>query len=177
MKNSLTIAVILLIAAGCSKQEERTSPAVNPAVPAADSVVVSVNGAKLTRSELSSYVEMMVELQNSGGQKLSPEQMSAMKQELESTFPETWIHNLLMAEYAKKEGLSVTEKQLKRFRNKAVRGFAKNYDAAMKRLGAKYRETVLGLGGGKSALEVFRDFRGREPAIDALLRQQDLKRL
>ena len=50
-------------------------------------------------------------------------------------------------------------------------------DAAMKRLGAKYRETVLGLGGGKSALEVFRDFRGREPAIDALLRQQDLKRL
>jgi len=47
-------------------------------------------------------------------------------------------------------------------------------DAAMKRLGAKYRETVLGLGGSKSALEVFRDFRGRDPEIGSLLRQQGL---
>ena len=47
-------------------------------------------------------------------------------------------------------------------------------DGAMRRLGAKYRETVLGLGGSKSALEVFRDFRGRDPDIAALLRQQDL---
>ena len=47
-------------------------------------------------------------------------------------------------------------------------------DAAVRRLGAKYRETVLALGGSKSALEVFRDFRGRDPEISALLRQQDL---
>ena len=47
-------------------------------------------------------------------------------------------------------------------------------DAAMRRLGSKYRETVLGLGGSKPALEVFRDFRGRDPEIAALLRQQDL---
>ena len=47
-------------------------------------------------------------------------------------------------------------------------------DAAVRRLGAKYRETVLALGGSKSALEVFRDFRGREPEISALLRQQNL---
>ena len=47
-------------------------------------------------------------------------------------------------------------------------------DAAMRRLGTKYRETVLGLGGSKSSLEVFRDFRGRDPEISALLRQQDL---
>ena len=47
-------------------------------------------------------------------------------------------------------------------------------DAAVRRLGARYRETVLGLGGSKSALGVFRDFRGRDPEISALLRQQDL---
>ena len=47
-------------------------------------------------------------------------------------------------------------------------------DAEMRRLGTKYRETVLGLGGSKSALEVFREFRGRNPEITALLRQQDL---
>jgi len=41
-------------------------------------------------------------------------------------------------------------------------------------LGRKYRETILALGGSKSALEVFRDFRGRDPNIASILRQQDL---
>lgn len=48
-------------------------------------------------------------------------------------------------------------------------------DEAMKRIGAKYRETILGLGGSKSALQVFREFRGRDPEIEGLLRQQGLK--
>ena len=48
-------------------------------------------------------------------------------------------------------------------------------DAEVKRLGAKYRDTVLALGGSKNALDVFRAFRGRDPEIDALLRQQGLK--
>ena len=47
-------------------------------------------------------------------------------------------------------------------------------DAAVQRIGARYRETILALGGSKSALDVFREFRGREPEIGALLRQQDL---
>jgi len=48
-------------------------------------------------------------------------------------------------------------------------------DAAMRKLGARYRETVLALGGSRSALEVFREFRGRDPGIDAILRQQGLR--
>ena len=47
-------------------------------------------------------------------------------------------------------------------------------DAAMRRLGRHYRETVLALGGSQSALSVFRAFRGRDPGIQALIRQQDL---
>ena len=47
-------------------------------------------------------------------------------------------------------------------------------DAAVKAVGRRYRETILGLGGSKSALEVFRTFRGRGPEISALLRQQNL---
>ncbi len=47
-------------------------------------------------------------------------------------------------------------------------------DAAMRELGNKYRETILALGGSESALEVFRKFRGRDPEISALLRQQDM---
>ena len=48
-------------------------------------------------------------------------------------------------------------------------------DGAMQSLGMKYRETILGLGGSVNALGVFRRFRGRDPEIDALLRQQGLK--
>ena len=47
-------------------------------------------------------------------------------------------------------------------------------DAAVRRLGRKYRETILALGGSRSALEVFRLFRGRDPEIAALLRQQGM---
>ena len=48
-------------------------------------------------------------------------------------------------------------------------------DAKMKDLGSKYRDTILALGGSVNALDVFRKFRGRDPGIDALLRQQGLK--
>lgn len=47
-------------------------------------------------------------------------------------------------------------------------------DAKMKELGARYRETILALGGSRSALDVFRLFRGRDPNSAALLRQQGL---
>ena len=42
------------------------------------------------------------------------------------------------------------------------------------RLGAKFRSTVLALGGSKSAYDVFRLFRGRTPSIEPMLRQQGL---
>ena len=47
-------------------------------------------------------------------------------------------------------------------------------DKAMVELGGKYRDTILSLGGGVSALEAFRRFRGRDPQIDAHLRRQGL---
>ncbi len=43
--------------------------------------------------------------------------------------------------------------------------------AALARLGARFRDTVLGLGGGRHPLAVFRDFRGREPSAEPLIRQ------
>ena len=43
------------------------------------------------------------------------------------------------------------------------------------RLGHRFRETFLALGGGTPPMEVFRLFRGRNPSVDALLRQQGLK--
>ncbi|XP_056699139.1 probable cytosolic oligopeptidase A isoform X2 [Spinacia oleracea] len=41
---------------------------------------------------------------------------------------------------------------------------------ALKRMGLRFRDTVLALGGGKSPQEVFMEFRGREPSPEAFLR-------
>ncbi|KAI4328105.1 hypothetical protein L6164_020489 [Bauhinia variegata] len=45
---------------------------------------------------------------------------------------------------------------------------------AVKETGQRFRETILALGGGKPPLEVFVEFRGREPTPDALLRHNGL---
>jgi len=47
-------------------------------------------------------------------------------------------------------------------------------EAAVRRLGARYRETILGLGGSRDPMAVFRTFRGRDPEVAALLRQTGL---
>ncbi len=44
-------------------------------------------------------------------------------------------------------------------------------DVAVRRIGRKFRDTVLALGGGRHPMDVFRDFRGRDPSPDALLKQ------
>ncbi|CAN0170917.1 unnamed protein product [Discosporangium mesarthrocarpum] len=41
---------------------------------------------------------------------------------------------------------------------------------AMSGVGRRFAETVLGMGGGRHPGKVFRDFRGRDPSPDALLR-------
>ncbi|XP_047315714.1 probable cytosolic oligopeptidase A [Impatiens glandulifera] len=47
-------------------------------------------------------------------------------------------------------------------------------EKAVKETGNKFRETILALGGGKAPLQVFVDFRGREPSPEALLRHNGL---
>ena len=44
----------------------------------------------------------------------------------------------------------------------------------MKEVGIRFKDTVLGMGGGLPPAEVFRKFRGRDPTADALLRHQGL---
>jgi len=44
----------------------------------------------------------------------------------------------------------------------------------VKKVGKKFRDTVLSLGGGVPPMEVFKRFRGREPTPDALLRHNGL---
>ncbi|XP_010518957.2 PREDICTED: probable cytosolic oligopeptidase A [Tarenaya hassleriana] len=45
---------------------------------------------------------------------------------------------------------------------------------AVKETGQRFRDTILALGGGKAPLQVFVEFRGREPSPEALLRHNGL---
>ncbi|HNT98793.1 MAG TPA: M3 family metallopeptidase, partial [Elusimicrobiales bacterium] len=45
---------------------------------------------------------------------------------------------------------------------------------ALSRTGARFRDTVLALGGSRHPSEVFKAFRGREPSPKALLRHNGL---
>ena len=47
-------------------------------------------------------------------------------------------------------------------------------EPAVRRLGKKYRDTILALGGSRHPMEVYREFRGREPSTQALLRHAGL---
>eukprot|EP00252_Welwitschia_mirabilis_P002388 TRINITY_DN1232_c0_g1_i1.p1 TRINITY_DN1232_c0_g1~~TRINITY_DN1232_c0_g1_i1.p1 ORF type:complete len:803 (-),score=167.24 TRINITY_DN1232_c0_g1_i1:385-2511(-) len=47
-------------------------------------------------------------------------------------------------------------------------------EKVVKNVGRKFRDTILSLGGGRQPLQVFIDFRGREPSTDALLRHNGL---
>ncbi|KAH9300446.1 hypothetical protein KI387_012029, partial [Taxus chinensis] len=49
-------------------------------------------------------------------------------------------------------------------------------EKAVKETGRRFRDTILALGGGRPPLQVFMDFRGREPSTDALLRHNGLLR-
>lgn len=49
-------------------------------------------------------------------------------------------------------------------------------EEAVRRLGRKYRDTVLSLGGSKHPTEVYRMFRGRDASTEALLRHSGLKK-
>jgi oligopeptidase A len=44
----------------------------------------------------------------------------------------------------------------------------------VRRVGRKFRNTVLSFGGGKAPGDVFKSFRGRDPTPDALLRHNGL---
>jgi oligopeptidase A len=47
-------------------------------------------------------------------------------------------------------------------------------ETAIRSVGRRFRDTVLAMGGGRHPMDVFRDFRGRDPDPQALLRQYGL---
>jgi oligopeptidase A len=47
-------------------------------------------------------------------------------------------------------------------------------ESAIAKIGRRFRETVLALGGSQHPMDVFKMFRGREPSTDALLRHRGL---
>ena len=48
-------------------------------------------------------------------------------------------------------------------------------EESVRNVGRKFRETVLSLGGGVAPSAVFKEFRGRDPNPDALMRHNGLE--
>lgn len=48
-------------------------------------------------------------------------------------------------------------------------------EQAVAEIGRKFRDTVLALGGSRHPMDIYRDFRGREPSTEALLRHSGLE--
>ena len=46
----------------------------------------------------------------------------------------------------------------------------------LKKIGGKFKDTVLGLGGSLHPIEVFKLFRGREPKTESLIRHLGLSK-
>ena len=44
----------------------------------------------------------------------------------------------------------------------------------VRKVGLKFKETILALGGSEDPMKIFEKFRGRKPTVDALLRHQGL---
>ena len=47
-------------------------------------------------------------------------------------------------------------------------------ESAVRATGRRFRDTVLALGGSRHPMEIFREFRGREPSAESLLRHNGL---
>src|SRR5690606_8973529 len=47
-------------------------------------------------------------------------------------------------------------------------------EAAVQQTGRRFRDTILAQGGSRHPMEIFREFRGRDPRPDALLQQNGL---
>ena len=47
-------------------------------------------------------------------------------------------------------------------------------ESAVAETGARFRDTILALGGSRAPMDIYRDFRGREPSTEALLRHNGL---
>ena len=47
-------------------------------------------------------------------------------------------------------------------------------ESAVEKTGRRFRDTVLSQGGSRHPMDLYRDFRGREPSPEALLRHNDL---
>ena len=47
-------------------------------------------------------------------------------------------------------------------------------ETAVTETGQRFRDTVLALGGSRHPMDIFQEFRGREPTVEALLRHSGL---
>lgn len=104
-------------ATGCEKDVEKSTES-----PVAD-FIVSVNGKKLTSSELDRRVGMMIHLKTLSEPTTSAAQIEKFKKLLVQTYPDLFVSKILLAEYAESNAIRTTPETLESARKSTVRRF------------------------------------------------------
>ena len=121
MIGTVAVAALAIAGAGCGKKNEApvAPAATKPAAtkPAADpnEVLVTVNGAKLTRGEIDAVVEKQIAAQN-----VPAEQIEQAKKFFAVRFAQNFIGKTIMLEAAKKAGITTASPELVKTRQDQI---------------------------------------------------------
>ena len=118
----LSLALILLIFAGCSKESsEKAVVAPKSTEKAArPRPIVSVNGYALTHSNLNEKVEVMAKLMSTVNPKMTLDAVENAKKRLKIAYPQGFIRETVLEDYARKEKIEVGADILEQVRSNVL---------------------------------------------------------
>ena len=123
--------VVVALFLGCSKKQD-------------ENFIVSVDGRKLMPSLLTKRVEMMLFLQRAARPKMSIQEVEKIKKQLEISYPQLFVANVLLEEFAATNGIAVAENVLTNYQAMALkhcRGFkSKDWNGLLSELGSQAGE-------------------------------------
>ena len=127
------LAVLALLLFGCSKEQPKE-------VQSKVGVLLSVGGRELTVSNLNDKIEMMVRIRSLADKPPSKKELKDWKATLKTTYPDVFIMQAVIADYAREKGISIDKATTAYYQKKAVRRLnskkIKNYKQLRKKLGS-----------------------------------------
>ena len=122
------LAVLAVMLVGCSKEQPKVG------------VLLSVAGRDLTVSNLNAKVEMMGRVRSLSGKPVPAEELKRWKAGLKESYPEVFITQAVLADYAQLKGIQIKKATLSYYQKKAVKRLRspkiKKYSQLRKKVGS-----------------------------------------
>ena len=121
----MTAAFALAVFLGCSRN-------------AGEQAIVSVNGATLSRAELTARANNIVALfRHKQGAKANEDWLANLRKGFERGYPKYWVENWLVKDYMRREGLEIPDGLLKNSQDAAFANFKANGDVSYSNMVSK----------------------------------------